>query len=107
MSRARHREGHEGRAMHDIESRPEPYDAAGSHVEKEADEMHRGGRKKRRHGGRAEHDEIHGHMGKRRLDRPGRKRGGAIGADTHPLTTASKVTNAEGHEAEDGNSEDD
>ena len=68
--------------------------------------MKHGGRKKRKAGGRMEHEHhVDGHHGRKRLDRPGRKRGGAVGADTHPLTTASKITNAEDHKANDGDSD--
>lgn len=33
-----------------------------------------------------------GTIGKRRIDRPGRKLGGRVGADTSPLSSASKTT---------------
>lgn len=35
--------------------------------------------------------EMEGKEGKKRLDRPGRKRGGAVGANTSPLSTAHKA----------------
>ncbi len=83
---------------------PKPYNAQGSNVEKEADEKKHGGKVKRASGGKAE-AMGEGGMGKARLDRPGRKRGGRAGADMMPLSTASKVKNAVGHNAEEGNSE--
>lgn len=36
----------------------------------------------------------------RRLDRPGRKRGGGVGADATPLTTAARTTQAGDHKAD-------
>lgn len=78
----------------------EAYAGGGSNVEKEAMEKKGGGRVKRKKGGHVE-----GEMAKHRLDRPGRKRGGRAGADMAPLTSASKITNAEGHKATEGNAE--
>lgn len=37
-----------------------------------------------------------GAMSKRRLDRPGRKRGGRVGADSAPLSSAHGTTSAPG-----------
>ena len=58
---------------------------------------------KRKAGGKAEHKEHKKHLGhmegeekKHRLDRPGRKRGGGVGADTTPLTTANKTSERRG-----------
>lgn len=89
--------------------KPRPYNAQGSETEKEAEgeedknEKKRGGRAKRAHGGH-----VVGDMKKKRLDRPGRKRGGKIGADTAPLTSAAKIRNASEHDATDtGNAEED
>lgn len=36
-----------------------------------------------------------------RLDRPGRKRGGAVGSNRSPLTTAANVSDADGHTTSD------
>ena len=114
MSRARHEVAEFGHEKHDKEMKPEAYTAKGSHVEGEAEKgeegekMHKGGRKKRAEGGRMHHEEhVEGHHGKKRYDRPGRKRGGAIGSNSHPLSSAAKVEKAEDHDATDGNSEDD
>ena len=38
-----------------------------------------------------EKHEMEGKKGKHRMDRPGRKRGGAVGANTSPLSTAHKA----------------
>lgn len=51
------------------------YNAQGSHVLKEAEE--------RKHGGK-----VHGHHAKHRLDRKHRKRGGRVGSNMHPFSTA-------------------
>lgn len=70
-----------------------------NNVENEAEgEMRkRGGRAKRANGGVA----IDSSASKRmRLDRPGRKRGGGVGADMTPLTTAAKTTQASAHKAD-------
>lgn len=80
----------------------EAYAGGGSNVEKEAEEKKHGGkvRHHRKHGGHVDGD--HGH---RRMDRPGRKRGGSVGADMHPLSSAAKVKDADGHKAEEGNAD--
>lgn len=60
-------------------------------VIKEAEERKKGGRAKRKHGGKSV--EMHmGHKAHHRLDRPGRKRGGRIGADKSPLSSAHNAT---------------
>ena len=63
--------------------------ATGSKVFKEAMERKRGGK-------------VHGDMMKKRLDRPGRKRGGRVGADSAPLSSAANMTRSSGDRAEDG-----
>jgi len=40
--------------------------------------------------------EVEGEAKKHRLDRPGRKRGGGVGADTSPLTTAANTSERRG-----------
>lgn len=69
--------------------------AKGGHAHKETREEHdheieheaglkRGGHAKHhKHGGK-----VHGHHGKHRLDR--RKRGGGVGADKHPFSSAHR-----------------
>lgn len=54
-------------------------------VFKEAEERKHGGRMKKKH-----HEGMHpeGKMAKHRHDRPGRKSGGRVGADKHPLSSA-------------------
>jgi hypothetical protein len=54
-----------------------------------------------RHGGaEMKHVDGEGHKSRMRHDRPGRKRGGGIGADMTPLTTAAKTTQAHAHSAD-------
>lgn len=57
--------------------------------------------KKRARGGALKNLEMEGMKSKhRRLDRPGRKRGGGVGADMTPLTTAAHTTQAGDHKVE-------
>lgn len=94
MSRARHKKSDGGKVDSD-KAPTEVYAGKGSNVEKEADddkdggEMKKGGRVKRAKGGKVEH-KVEGEPAKRRLDRPGRKRGGACGSDMSPLSSAGK-----------------
>lgn len=50
--------------------------------------------KERKKGGKVI-GKMHGGAASRRLDRPGRKRGGRVGADMAPLSTASKSASPE------------
>jgi len=63
-------------------------------VEKEADDDKDGAETGHKKGGRVkkkkEVGKMHGKEPKHRLDRPGRKRGGAVGANRSPLSTAHK-----------------
>lgn len=56
-------------------------------------------RRKRKAGGRVEH--VEGAAAKKRLDRPGRKRGGGVGSDSSPLTSASRTTDRRGGPADE------
>lgn len=76
-----------GGSVHDRE-------AEGGH---EANEE-RDRRRRRRRGGRTER--LDGDAAKRRLDRTAKKRGGGVGADTSPLTTASRTTDRKGGSGE-------
>ena len=97
------------RARHEMMKRaeggkvdPKPYNAQGSNVEEEAEEKASGGRAKKKAGGAVE-----GKMMKKRLDRPGRKQGGRVGANKTPLSTAATIRSASEHNAEDiGNADD-
>lgn len=107
-----------GRAKHHAEGGEIKEAGGNPYVEAEAHEKKRGGKaehegKHRKKGGKAEHEHEHhgrhrrrggkaeheherkrgghvveGHHAKHRLDRPGRKRGGGVGADTSPLSSA-------------------
>lgn len=70
------------------------YAGAGSKVAREAEERKKGGRVK-------EAEKVMGPKPRHRLDRPGRKSGGAVGADKTPLTTAARVTPPGGGKAEE------
>jgi len=76
----------------------EVYAGSGSNVVKEAEERKRGGRVKKKDVG-----EIGGKMSKMRLDRPGRKMGGRVGADRSPLSSAAGGENPsdQSHSEED------
>ena len=69
------------------DSPKEVYAGGGSKVVKEADERKDGGRVKKKEVGKPD-----GKMSKMRLDRPGRKSGGRVGADSSPLSSAAKVS---------------
>ena len=105
MSRARHEMRKDGGKV-EPKVKEEDYSATDDgdpNVVKEAEERKHGGRmekKKKQHGG-----EVDGKMMKHRLDRPGRKRGGGVGADKSPLTEASKVTDATEHTSSEGNAD--
>lgn len=59
----------------------------------EGDERKHGGKvKKRKHGGKVMHAE--GEKSKHRMDRPKRARGGGVGADRHPFSSAKAVHKA-------------
>ena len=91
---AHHEPRKDGGKVEPDQKEPFAYNAKGSEVEKEAEEKSRGGRAKRAKGGHVEG--MHKRM---RLDKPGRKRGGGVGSDMRPLTTAAKVKPAQDHDA--------
>jgi hypothetical protein len=68
--------------------------------EAHGDEKKRGGKVKRKTGGKAEMKKemgkVEGEERRHRMDRPGRKRGGGVGADKTPLTTASATKDRRG-----------
>lgn len=94
MSRARHKSG--GGVMDSDKSPTDTYAGGSSNVKMEAEEKKNGGRTKRKF---KDGGSIDGMPGKKRMDRPGRKSGGRIGADKAPLSTAAKITPASGHDA--------
>jgi hypothetical protein len=70
----------------------EVYEGAGSETEKEAERRKRGGAVKK---GKMP-VMIHGHAPRHHENRPGRKSGGSVGADSHPMTAASRLEPVEG-----------
>lgn len=81
----------------DEEAPEKVYAGKGSNVEKEAEEKKHGGRAKRHEGGKVEGKHAHMHLG-----RPGRKKGGRVGSDKSPLSSAAHVTEAGAHDADSG-----
>ena len=93
MKAARH---HGGKEMHRKDGGPMVDKGREEDEEKQMEEGHsKGGRVKRKRGGGMEHSE--GMMAAKRHDRPGRKRGGGVGSDKRPLTSAANASNADGH----------
>ena len=79
-----------------------PYDKGDEPMKAEVnDKKKRGGKVKRRHGGKVEH-EMHGHHAKHRGDHPRRARGGGVGADMSPLSSAHRTSSAEKQPREQG-----
>lgn len=85
------------------ETPKETYAGAGSNVIKEAEERKKGGKVKRATGGAvagvaAPVTKTIGRMSggavKARMDRPGRKKGGRVGSNNAPLSTANAVVSA-------------
>lgn len=72
----------------------ESYTAGDPDTEKEADRRARGGGIKMKKG-KMPHM-VHGSAPRHHGNRPGRKGGGSVGADSHPMTQAAHLTPAEG-----------
>lgn len=94
-----------GGADNDEPDAEEAYEGAGSNVVKEAhgEERKHGGKvkMKKKRGGEVKHEKKHvgkveGDEKKHRLDRPGRKRGGGVGANVTPLSTAARTDDRRG-----------
>lgn len=100
---ARHHKKAEGGRVASREEPPDRDFSKNAEVEKDAEERKHGGRVKKKHEGKKhEHEKKHeghmaeGHAAKRRMDRPGRKRGGRCGADMSPLSSAHNTTRESG-----------
>lgn len=78
------------------ESTKDVYAGADSNVRKEADERKDGGRVKKK----KEMGKVEGKKSKMRLDRPGRKSGGRVGADSSPLSSAARVSERDDKEGD-------
>lgn len=133
MSRARHKEhkmradggrlssepkwnaGGEQNAAKEAEERKKGgrvkhHEAEGEHAKKRMDKRARGGIIARKHGGKAEHEskaEEHREYEKeKKHEHKGRARGGRIGANLMPLSTAARVKHVtKGEEPEEGGPE--
>lgn len=84
MSRHRHKAKGGGVKPNLVAGNPDVIDEAeggDEHVKEKRSARKRGG-----------HVEMHGHKSKHRADRPGRKRGGGVGADKSPLSSAHSVS---------------
>ena len=71
----------------------ESYTAGDPKTEKEAEKRKRGGAVMKK--GKMPHM-VHGSAPHHHANRPGRKRGGSVGADSHPMTEAARLTMPEG-----------
>lgn len=71
----------------------ESYTAGDPKTEKEAEKRKRGGAVMKK--GKMPHM-VHGSAPHHHHNRPGRKRGGSVGADSHPMTEAARLTMPEG-----------
>lgn len=68
-----------------------------NNIQKEADEMKKGGRAKRKHGGKAEM-KVSGEKAMHHAGRKPRKSGGRAGSDSQPFTSARKGSDPKGRE---------
>lgn len=95
MSRARHKESKERADGGRLSSEPKWNAGGEQNAAKEAEE--------RKKGGRVKHSEAEGEGAKKRMDKRGRARGGRIGANLAPLSTAARVKHVtKGEESEEG-----
>ena len=95
MSRMRHKNAEGGRTMLKAAGNPDVFkEAEGREDYAKGDEKKHGGKVKRKTGGKVLGLMTGGGV-KHRMDRPGRKRGGAVGADRSPLSSAHRTSGAE------------
>lgn len=91
MSRARHKKADGGRIGMKVSGNPDVF--------KEAEDKKKGGKACRATGGGVAAGKVVGLMTgggvKARMDRPGRKRGGGVGSNNSPLSTAHGTVAAE------------
>ena len=106
MSRARHKKASGGRTDMWVSGNPDvKKEAEGKEDYAKGDEKKRGGKVKRATGGKVAQKSVGlmtGGAVRPRLDRPGRKRGGGVGANETPLSTAHTATSAESMPKEQG-----
>jgi hypothetical protein len=91
----KHREtGGVNEAEEDVKDKPEARTDA-KKIDSEAEEMKKGGRAKRKHGGKTEH-KVDGDKAMKHAGRKPRKNGGRTGSDGSPFTSARHGTNPPG-----------
>lgn len=86
--------GGENEAEEDVKDKPEPRTDA-KKIDSEAEEMKKGGRAKRKHGGKTEVGHIEGHKPAMHAGRKPRKSGGRA-SDANPFTSAKTGKDAPG-----------
>lgn len=82
-------------AEEDLKEKPERRNNAPK-IEGAAEEMKKGGRAKRKHGGKTEVGHIEGHKPAMHAGRKPRKSGGRTGSESSPFTGARKGSDAPG-----------
>lgn len=87
--------GGENEAEEDLKDKPQPRTNA-KKVDDEAEEMKKGGRAKRKHGGKTEVGHIEGHKAPMHAGRKPRKSGGRASSDANPFTSAKAGKDAPG-----------
>jgi len=87
--------GGSNEAEEDVKDKPEPRTNA-KKVDEEAEEMKKGGRAKRKHGGKTEVGHIEGHKPHMHAGRKPRKSGGRASSDANPFTSARSGKEAPG-----------
>lgn len=83
-------------AEEDLKDKPEPRTDA-KKIDSEAEEMKKGGRAKRKHGGKLL-GKVEGEKGMHHAGRKPRKSGGRTGSDSNPFTSARSGKDAPGRE---------
>lgn len=92
----KHREtGGANEAEADEKDRPEPRTDA-KKIDAEAEEMKKGGRAKRKHGGKTMVGKVEGEHGMHHAGRKPRKSGGRASSDANPFTSARSGKDAPG-----------
>jgi hypothetical protein len=90
MKGRKHREtGGANEPEEDVKTKPEERTNA-KKIDSEAEEMKKGGRAKRKHGGKTEVGKVDGEHGMHHAGRKPRKSGGKASSDQTPFTSARK-----------------
>lgn len=93
--------GGENEAEEDLKTKPEARTKA-TKEDEEAEEMKKGGRAKRKHGGKTEVGHIDGHKATMHAGRKPRKSGGRASSDANPFTSARAGKDAPGRKVMKG-----